>query len=282
MTQRTIEGDPAIHELLSPEGVYLDLPIAGPAPRMLAYAIDFVVIILLMILLAITLFTLLPIWASVDRWWSSFIHETATAANSSRVSLPFGNAVGLFIAIFVLVQFIIETGYFIFWEMVTNGRSPGKALIGLRVVCRDGLPIKVHASVIRNVMRIVDILPANYFVGLISMILSGSGERIGDHAAGTLVVRLDRPEPAFDLVVGNDQTEAPFTREQLARIGPRELRLVRGTLRRISHLPEHRTQELLAEVAESMRVRMGLADLPSPDRLAFLRSVLRTVERYSI
>ena len=188
MTQPITEGDTPSHELFSPEGVRLDLPIAGPAPRMLAYAIDFLIIILLILLLAIIMFALLPVGAVVDRWWSTLFHEHN--AGTSASGNGFLGAAGLFIATFLLVQFVIETGYFIFWEMVTNGRSPGKALTGLRVVCRDGLPINARSSVIRNVMRIVDLLPANYFVGLISMIISKSGERIGDHAAGTLVVRL--------------------------------------------------------------------------------------------
>jgi len=281
MTQRTIEGDMPSHGLLSPEGVQLDLPIAGPAPRMLAYAIDFVIIISLMVLLAIILFTVLPISAWLDRWLSSLFRESAGAATSKHLSQSLGRSAGVFIAIFVLAQFVIETGYFIFWEMMTNGRSPGKALIGLRVVCRDGLPINARSSVVRNVMRIADILPANYVVGLISMIISDSGERLGDHAAGTLVVRLDRPEAAPDLGGSNEPAPVPFTRQQLARIGPRELQLVRGALRRLSKLPENRGRELVAEVAETMRVRMELAELPSPDRVAFLRSVLSMAERYS-
>src|SRR4029077_1923437 len=104
---------------------------------------------------------------------------------------PFGALSGLLIALFVVGQFVLETGYFIFWEMVTNGRSPGKMLAGLRVVRRDGLPIDLRSSMLRNVLRIVDILPENYVVGLVSMLLSPSGERLGDHVAGTLVIRLD-------------------------------------------------------------------------------------------
>jgi uncharacterized RDD family membrane protein YckC len=69
---------------------------------------------------------------------------------------------------------MVETGYFILWEMLTGGRSPGKALVGLRVVRRDGLPIDFRSSVVRNVMRIVDMLPANYVVGLVAMLLSSA------------------------------------------------------------------------------------------------------------
>jgi hypothetical protein len=72
-----------------------------------------------------------------------------------------------------------------------------------------------------------------------------------------------------------------LTREQLARIGPREIRLVRGTLRRLSTIPEDRQEPLLAEVAESLRQRLELAELPRSDRREFLRDLLAIAERYS-
>ena len=56
-----------------------------------------------------------------------------------------------------------------------------------------------ESSVLRNVLRIVDILPENYVVGLVSMLLSPSGERLGDHVAGTIVIRLDRPQSAAEI-----------------------------------------------------------------------------------
>jgi uncharacterized RDD family membrane protein YckC len=276
-----LEDDTPSHELFSPEGVHLDLPVAGPAPRMFAYAIDFSVIVLLIVFLMIALFSALPIGAWFDRWFSAAFHQAARTASRGGPSNSSGSAAGLLIATFLLAQFVVETGYFIFWEMVTNGRSPGKALIGLRVVCRNGSPINLRSSAMRNFMRIVDILPASYVVGLISIIVSPSCERLGDHAAGTLVVRLDRPEAASELPIGADTNQVPLTRQQLARIGPRELQLVRGTLRRVANLPEDRGAQLIAEVAETLRTRMELDALPSPDRLAFLRSILTMAERYS-
>jgi len=281
MNPEPLEDDTPSHELFSPEGVHLDLPVAGPAPRMFAYAIDFAVIVLLLVFLMIALFSALPIGAWFDRWFGAAFHQAARTANRGNPNNSSGSAAGLLIAIFLLAQFVVETGYFIFWEMVTNGRSPGKALIGLRVVCRNGSPINLRSSAVRNFMRIVDILPANYVVGLISIIVSASCERLGDHAAGTLVVRLDRPEAASELPVGADMNRVPLTRQQLARIGPRELQLVRGTLRRVANLPADRGAQLVAEVAETLRTRMELDALPSPDHIAFLRSVLTMADRYS-
>jgi len=277
------ETDTPIHGLFSPEGVRLELPIAGPAPRMFAYGIDLCIIVALIIFMVFALIATLPIGTSVDKWMHDVFHEASrqVAEQNKGHAASFGALGGLLIALFVLAQFIVETGYFIFWEMVTNGRSPGKMLAGLRVVRRDGLPINLRSSVVRNILRIVDILPENYVVGLVSMLLSPSGERLGDHVAGTLVIRLDRPSAALEIEASLKGTALALTRAQLARIGPREIRLLRATLRRVSNLSGERGIALLNEVADTMRVRLELAQLPSPDALIFLRDLLTVAERYS-
>jgi hypothetical protein len=164
--------------------------------------------------------------------------------------------------------------------MVTNGRSPGKMLAGLRVVRRDGLPINLRSSVLRNLMRIVDILPENYVVGLVSMLLSPSGERLGDHVAGTIVIRLDRPQPAPELEGSRDGAALALTRTQLSHIGPPEMQLIRATLRRIPNLPDERRVAIVREVAETMKTRLELAELQLPDPMVFLRELLALAERY--
>ena len=272
------EADIPGHGLFSPEGVRLELAIAGPAPRMIAYAIDLAIMALLVIFLLMTL----PIGSALNKWFVTLFHR---AAGSVRPGNPKGQldvqVGGVVIAIFLLAQFAIETGYFIFWEMLTTGRSPGKAVVGLRVVRRNGLPIELGSTMVRNLMRIVDLLPANYVVGLISMLLSPSGERLGDHAAGTIVIRLDRPPAAPDIQASMNPELLSLTREQLARIGPREIRLIRATLRRLATIPEDRREPLLAEVTESLRQRLELAELPRSDRREFLRDLLAVAERYS-
>jgi uncharacterized RDD family membrane protein YckC len=271
------ETDFAAHSLFSPEGVRLDLAIAGPAPRMIAYGIDLLIIIVLVIFLFLTL----PIGSALGRWFASLIHNAADNIRKSDPSTgtPVQIVSGVVVAIILLAQFAIESGYFIFWEMLTGGRSPGKALVGLRVVQRDGLTVELSNSMVRNVFRIVDMLPASYVVGLITILLSPGGERLGDHVAGTVVIRLDRP-PAAPEIQAADNPESPLlTREQLALIGPRELRLIRGTLRRLSTIPEDRRQALLAEVTDSLRRRLELAELPPSDRQEFLLNLLAQAER---
>jgi len=275
------QPDQPIHGLFSPEGVRLELAVAGPAPRMFAYGIDWLIVILLMVVLLITLFTSLPLGALLDKWIKSLFHEASASAHGKMPDRHlFGRVYGLMIALFLLAQFVVETGYFIFWEMVTGGRSPGKALVGLRVVRRDGLPIDLRSSVVRNVMRIVDMLPANYLVGLVAMLLSDSGERLGDHAAGTVVIRLDRPEAAVEIQTPERPAAFSLSRQQLARIGPRELQLIRTTLRRVASLPEVRRRSLVEEVAETVRARLDVAEFPSADKVAFLEDVLAMADRH--
>ncbi len=277
------QTDTPIHGLFSPEGVRLELPVAGPAPRMFAYGIDLCIIAILLILMVVALIAILPIGTTVDKWMHEVFHEASreVAERSKGHEVSFGALGGLLIALFVIAQFLVETGYFIFWEMVTNGRSPGKMLAGLRVVRRDGLAINLKSSVLRNVLRIVDILPENYVVGLTSMLLSQSGERLGDHVAGTIVIRLDRPAAAPEIAPSQKEASLALTRVQLARIGPQEIQLLRATLRRVPKLSEERNVALVNEVADAMRTRLEIAELPSSDPLTFLRDLLTVAERYS-
>ncbi len=289
MTSSPEVSDTPVHGLFSPEGVRLDLPIAGPGLRILAYAIDLGLILFLLVVLLIGLIVILPAGNLIDHFFHAFFHQVARAAreaarnaNAGRPNpASFGLVEGLIIAVFLLAHFAVEFGYFIVWEMLANGRSLGKYIIGLRVVRRDGMPIDLRASIVRNLMRIVDMLPEYYVVGLISMVLSPSGERLGDHVAGTIVIRLDRPQEAPEIAPREGVTAPALTRQQIARIGPRELQLIRATIRRAESLPDERRAAILAEVAETMRSRLELAEVPSDDQLGFLRDLLAAAERYS-
>lgn len=282
MTPESADLEARRHQLLSPEGVRLDFVLAGPAPRIFAYAIDFVIIMVLMALLFAFLATVLPLGGAIDHWMRSHLQQLSSQARSGHPNpQALGAFEGVIIAVVVLAQFVVEFGYFTFFEMVTNGRSPGKAAIGLRVVRRDGNPIDLRGSLVRNVMRLVDMLPAYYLIGLISIVLSPRSERLGDHVAGTIVLRLDRPEAAAEIDTGPDSPALALTREQLARIGARELRLIRSTLRRVDELPDERGEELLREVAGAIRARLDIAESSGQDARAFLREVLGLAERYS-
>lgn len=142
----------------TPEGVELDLNIAGPVVRGYAFLIDIgirlVIQIILMIILAIL-----------------------------------GN---IGIAILSIMFFVLEWFYPVLFEVLRFGQTPGKKIMDLKVVQENGTPIGWSSSVIRNLLRFVDFLPLMYVTGTITMIFNGRFQRLGDLAAGSLVVYADR------------------------------------------------------------------------------------------
>jgi hypothetical protein len=93
------------------------------------------------------------------------------------------------VALVGLVALLFYWGYYIFFEMVWNGKSPGKKALKLRVIRVDGTPITISESLVRNLVRLVDFLPVYYGVGAIAAFINPQTRRLGDLAAGTLVVR---------------------------------------------------------------------------------------------
>jgi uncharacterized RDD family membrane protein YckC len=92
-------------------------------------------------------------------------------------------------AAFFLINFVIFAAYDVCFEVLASGRTPGKRMNGLRVVLTDGSPVRFLSSAIRNLMRLVDFLPTFYLVGIAAILSTGKNQRLGDLAAGTLVVR---------------------------------------------------------------------------------------------
>lgn len=93
------------------------------------------------------------------------------------------------IAIVGLILFFVFWGYYILFEMLWNGQTPGKRLAGLRVIRANGAPISLAESTIRNLVRLIDFIPSLYGVGVVVMFIDRQSRRLGDLAAGTLVVR---------------------------------------------------------------------------------------------
>lgn len=120
-----------------------------------------------------------------------------------------GNAAA---AIFALVFFVVLFGYDVAFEVLASGRTPGKRWNGLRVVRVGGQPIGFVASAIRNLLRVVDLLPAVYLVGITSILVTRKNQRLGDVVAGTVVVRERRAA-----------SQAPGTLARSARPAPEAL-----------------------------------------------------------
>jgi uncharacterized RDD family membrane protein YckC len=146
-----------------------------------------------------------------------------------------------------ILLFVVSWWYMVLFEMLNQGRSPGKQWMGLRVVHDDGTPIGWSASLLRNLLRFVDMLPFGYFLGAISCLQHPTFKRLGDLAAGTLVI----------------YREQPLTRPQLPDVSPRraafaltlsEQRAILGFAERQGELSEARANELAAILAQPLQV----------------------------
>lgn len=142
-------------EVITPEGVPLQLPAAGPVPRALAWLIDLMVRFGVLALMS-------PLLAAID-------------------GLGQGLYLGLMFLMFWAYPIVLE---------VWLGQTLGKKALGLRVVARDGAPLGWMAAIVRNLLRTVDMLPFGYALGLITCLYDPYGRRLGDLVAGTLVVHL--------------------------------------------------------------------------------------------
>lgn len=177
--------------------------------------------------------------------------------------------------VFVLLTFLIAWSYFVLLEWLWQGQTVGKRMFGLRVIRDDGAPAGFMAVLIRNLLRVVDFLPALYGLGLVMVIASSRSQRLGDLAAGTYVVRAPRPSLDYFSL----RTLSPLgegERVELRALPGEAQRLVREFVAREARLRPSDRAKVAHQIAE--RVRPYARDLAStPDDVEFLRAVARTL-----
>ncbi|HSJ99116.1 MAG TPA: RDD family protein [Myxococcota bacterium] len=152
-----------LHFVETPEGVRVALRLAGPVPRALAFLVDGSLRSVGYLLAGITFAVTLP-----------------------QLGMP----------LLVLVVFVGEWFYPVLFEVLADGQTVGKRAVGIRVVHEDGTRIRWSASLLRNLLLWADGLPGTYAVGLVSMLASEQFRRLGDLAAGTLVIHTSPPPRA--------------------------------------------------------------------------------------
>lgn len=146
-----------------------------------------------------------------------------------------------------ILLFMLSWWYMVLFEVLNQGRSPGKQIMGLRVVHDDGTPIDWPASLIRNLLRVVDMLPFGYCLGAIACLQHPNFKRLGDLAAGTLVIYREQPRPRPQLPQATPR-RAPFV------LRLEEQRAILGFAERQSQLSPARARELAAILAEPLAV----------------------------
>lgn len=189
----------------TPEGISLSLSPAGPIPRMLAWMID----ILIRIGINIIIYSI----------------------------FAFLGKAGLGIA--MILTFLLEWFYPVYFELYKNGQTPGKKSFNLYVSMENASPITPAASVIRNLLRFVDFLPLFYGFGFITMLLTKRFQRLGDLVANTVVLHKALEHPAIT------EVDVPTITPPVALTLKEQQALIRFH-QRTNYLTKERADELAA------------------------------------
>lgn len=163
------------------------------------------------------------------------------------------------VGLILLAAFVVWWLYGALFESLWGGRTPGKALLGLRVVQLDGSPVTPGACLLRNLLRGIDGLPVLYGVGGLVCLMDDRMRRLGDIVAGTMVVVSSSSGLGPPVVV-----EPPLQDEERANLPPRvvltsdERRVIEALLRRARQLGPDRAEELAQSLAPTVQARTGV------------------------
>ncbi len=149
-------------KIITPENIEVEYTLGGVASRACAAAIDILIIMVFSVLIWLSVFL---VYINMDALWNEYF--------------------GWIVGIALVLNFLISYGYYIFMDMSKNGQSLGKKILGLRTIRKNGQPITLKHSAIRNFIRIfIDI----FGIGLVIMFASKDCRRLGDFAASTIVI----------------------------------------------------------------------------------------------
>ncbi len=215
--------------LMTPERIVFDYPLGGPFRRFTAYLVDL-----------------------------SLLSLLAVAATVVSLSLSLGAASGMGPAL--IAFFLLTWGYGAFCEGVFNGQTPGKRALGLRVVSQSGVPITGAQAVLRNLVGAVDgLLPFFFLLGLTSMLLSQKFQRLGDLAAGTMVI-IEERRPRLGLLRIREPRVVAVVDRLPAQIaaGTNLARALSDYVRRRHRFGRGLREEMAEPLARPLRARFGL------------------------
>jgi uncharacterized RDD family membrane protein YckC len=260
----------------TPELVAIEMPLAGIGSRFIALLVDYLI------------------------WSAGFLVLLALAA----MILP---AIGAFsrisqqwaVALVLLIIFLLNWGYFTLFEAFWNGRTPGKRMVRIRVIQRSGRAIGLFESMARNLVRYIDQFPFPlHVVGVITMFVTSQHQRLGDLAAGTLVVR-ERNEEAplwgesgtrtftAQIFAPSAPVPAPHTAFTLpataiAKLSSADLEVLEGFFSRRLDMSLATRQVLAQRIASAIQAKSGLEQPPGASVETFLEataSQLRDIAR---
>jgi len=176
------------------------------------------------------------------------------------------------LAIIVFLLFLLNSGYFALFEIFWNGQTPGKRYAEVRVIKDDGRPIGAYEAIVRNALRLVDMLPAMYGIGLVSIFLSKQSKRLGDFVAGTVVVHektLEGVRPYQGAKI--DETLPPI---DASRVTLEEIQLIETFLNRRDSLEPVVRTNMAMQIANRLADKMEVKIYGWPRTENFLEAVI--------
>lgn len=247
----------------TPEQIELDVELAGVGSRFMAQFIDWLLKFLfsvLLVLLAAMIVALLGGARMVE------------------------NPSDMLMAVVVAVLYLLWLGYGVYYEVRWSGQTPGKYYAGIRVVRDGGAPLDLRAAGVRNLLAFADFLPIFFILGAVLILLTARRQRLGDMAAGTVVVR-ERvaelgPDPSANLAeFASDDYR--FTAAQLAALAPADRNIIREFLVRYDDMDRGGRRRLALKMADTYAGKTGYVvvdGMDGADAVAFLGSLLRDLE----
>lgn len=220
----------------TPESIAFSYELAGLGSRFLALAADMFIQVVIF----------------VGLMWGIF-YASSRVVSTAKVSTVDRTAESIVYAAIIAVLFLIFFGYFIAFEGFWNGQTPGKRMLGIRVVRDGGYSIDLGASFIRNLVRVGELALGFYAVSAIVSLISPENKRLGDLAAGTIVVRDARAQSLTAIreraEEGNLHRAAMLSDDEVALIG-------RFIARRGTMDPQHR-RRMASQIAGRVRTRVS-------------------------
>ncbi|SDO90020.1 Uncharacterized membrane protein YckC, RDD family [Paenibacillus sp. yr247] len=221
--------------IITPEQVQLQFHTAGIGSRTLAHLIDS--LILLVINGILFLFVILVSRLYSGDWLPAIADYL--------------------IAISIVLWIVLNLGYFVCTEAFMGGQTPGKRMLGLRVLQNNGQSATLLSILIRNLFRLLDIMPTFYFLGAVSIFLSSKDKRIGDMVAGTIVViearfeRMKRRKQLEKAIYKKNYPVLALEIEESKRqeISAKDWQLLQAWVERIPTMPNVRLAELAVPIA---------------------------------
>lgn len=250
------DGQATGAELVTPEAVALEFPLAGVGSRGLAYLLDLLIVGTALVLLALAL---------------------AAFAIGVAVEVPSWAGIAVVLVLLLAVQF----GYPTAFETLWRGRTPGKAALGLRVLTAEGGPVTFRHAAIRAALGIVDFQITLGTAAFVTALVDPRSRRIGDIAAGTVVVRERSAAGEVESVdfVAPAHLRSYAQRLDVGALGAAEYQAVRTFLRRAAALePEHR-QRLARDLAERLLPRVQPLPPPGTPDEELLQAVAAAAQR---